>query len=582
MLIGFVQQKKAGVIPKDTSKGPFVDEWKKIFADNCKDVEEVDVALALSSACFAAKDEAELRAMRTSSKACVALTHSFLLDDILNTFDQEKKVKHRVLTDKVDSKLDDNKFWKNIKLPSGQKFPSDFDPQQLDWIVGPSVYSGGKFDLKMQAEPSEENLHPGVIIAGMALKYKSYSSHIARTYMVDPNKTQENNYKFLLALHGVVLKEIRDGAVAKDVYNKAVSYIKSKKPEFEKHFLKNVGYGTGLEVRDPTLVLNAKNTRTLKDGMTLCISTGFADLENPQPQDKNSKVYSLIVTDTIRVTNTSEGTISFTGEAPTDPDSTTFFFKDEEESQPAPKKEKKDSKVGAVAAKNITSSRLRSGRGQQEKSEEDQQRRRAHQKQLAEKKQKEGLARYAESTGGQNGSEVKKFKRFESYKRDNQLPPKVRDMGIVLDTKNSTIIVPVMGRPVPYHINTIKNASKNDEGEWSYLRINFLSPGQGVGRKDDQPFEDASAHFVRSLTFRSTDGDRYAEIANQITNIKRDSAKKEQEKKDMEDVVEQDKLVEIRSKLSRHHDRQALRLTSISRPSPGCFGQRLSTTGHGR
>lgn len=489
--------------------------------------------------------------MRTASKACVALTHSFLLDEVLNTFDQEKKVKHRVLTDKVDSKLDDEKFWKNVKLPSGQKFPSDFDPQQLDWIVGPAVYSGGKFDLKMQTEPSEDNLHPGVIIAGMALRYKSYSSHIARTYMVDPNKTQENNYKFLLALHGVVLKEIRDGVVAKDVYNKAVSYIKSKKPEFEKHFLKNVGYGTGLEVKDPTLILNAKNTRVLKDGMTLCISTGFADLENPQAQDKNSKVYSLIVTDTIRVTNTSDGTISFTGEAPTDPDSATFFFRDDDEAQPAPKKEKKDSKVGAVAAKNITSSRLRSGRGQQEKSEEDQQRRRAHQKQLAEKKQKEGLARYAESTGGQNGTEVKKFKRFESYKRDNQLPPKVRDMGIVLDTKNSTIIVPVMGRPVPYHINTIKNASKSDEGEWSYLRINFLSPGQGVGRKDDQPFEDASAHFVRSLTFRSTDGERYAEIANQITNIKRDSAKKEQEKKDMEDVVEQDKLLEIRSKLTR-------------------------------
>jgi nucleosome binding factor SPN SPT16 subunit len=31
--------------------------------------------------------------------------------------------------------------------------------------------------------------------------------------------------------------------------------------------------------------------------------------------------------------------------------------------------------------------------------------------------------------------------------------------------------------------------------------------------------------------------------------MKRDVVKKEQEKKDMEDVVEQDKLVEIRSKL---------------------------------
>jgi nucleosome binding factor SPN SPT16 subunit len=45
----------------------------------------------------------------------------------------------------------------------------------------------------------------------------------------------------------------------------------------------------------------------------------------------------------------------------------------------------------------------------------------------------------------------------------------------------------------------------------------------------------------------SSDGERYNEIATQISNMKRDVVKKEQEKKDMEDVVEQDKLVEIRS-----------------------------------
>jgi nucleosome binding factor SPN SPT16 subunit len=117
-----------------------------------------------------------------------------------------------------------------------------------------------------------------------------------------------------------------------------------------------------------------------------------------------------------------------------------------------------------------------------------------------------------------------------------------------MDSKNSTVVLPIMGRPVPFHIQTIKNASKSDEGEFSYLRINFLSPGQGVGRKDDQPFEDASAHFVRSLTFRSHDGERLQDVATQIGNMKRDAVKREQEKKEMEDVVEQDKLIEIRSK----------------------------------
>ncbi|KAL2138417.1 hypothetical protein VTI28DRAFT_6841 [Corynascus sepedonium] len=558
--------KKVGVLTKDNSKGPFIDEWKKTFSENCKDVEQVDIAQALSAGAFSVKDEAELRAMRTSSKACVALLTPYFLDEMSDILDQDKKIKHSALADKVFGKIEDTKFWKTVELPNRQKMPSDFDPEQLDWILGPIVQSGGKFDLKWQSDSDDQPLHPGIIIAAMGLRYKSYCSQIARTFMVDPNKSQESNYKFLLAVHNLILKEIRDGVAVKDVYNKAYNLIRSKKPELEKHFLKNVGYGIGLENKDPTLILNGKNSRTLRDGMTLCITTGFSDIQNPDPQDKNSKVYSLVLTDTIRVTPNE--VVVFTGEAPSDADATSFFFKDEEETQPTPKKEKRDSRVGAVATKNITSTRLRSERNTAP-DEDAEKRRRAHQKELAAKKQKEGLTKYAESTADKNGVEVKKFKRFESYKRDNQFPPKVRDMGIVIDQKNATIVLPVMGRPVPFHINTIKNASKSDEGDWSFLRINFLSPGQGVGRKDEQPFEDASAHFVRSLTFRSMDGDRYADIANQISNLKREAVKKEQEKKDMEDVVEQDKLIEIRNRRPAVLDNVFIRPAMEGKRVPG-------------
>ena len=53
-------QKKIGVLPKDTSSGPFIDEWKKVYGTISKDVEEVDISAALSSAALAVKDENEL------------------------------------------------------------------------------------------------------------------------------------------------------------------------------------------------------------------------------------------------------------------------------------------------------------------------------------------------------------------------------------------------------------------------------------------------------------------------------------------------------------------------------------------
>lgn len=51
---------KVGILPKDTSSGPFVDEWKKSYGDISKAVEEVDISPAISSAALAVKDENEL------------------------------------------------------------------------------------------------------------------------------------------------------------------------------------------------------------------------------------------------------------------------------------------------------------------------------------------------------------------------------------------------------------------------------------------------------------------------------------------------------------------------------------------
>ncbi|KKF95865.1 FACT complex subunit SPT16 [Ceratocystis platani] len=536
--------KKVGVLTKDVSQGPFIDEWKKSFESNCKEAEQVDIASALSTFAFSVKDEAELRAMRTSSKACVALMNPYFLDEMSNVLDEEKKVKHRALARKVEDKIEDNKFWKSVELPNKSKMPSDLDPMQLDWVISPVIQSGGKYDLRLGAESNEDNLHAGVIVASMGVRYKSYCSSIARTYLIDPKKNHEANYKLLHQMHSAALKEIRDGAIARDVYNAVQSLVKSKKPGMEKHMAKNIGYGLGLETRDATLLLNSKNTRVLKDGMTLSITTSLADIENEEAEDKQSKNYSMMITDTVRVTQGDP--IVFTAEAPIEASKTSFFFKDDA-AEPAPKKEKKDSSVGAVATKNITKTRLRSERSTQV-DEEAEKKRREHQKELAAKKLKEGLDRYSEDTSGGDGVEVKKFKKFESYKRDNQIPPKSKDLQIVVDQKNATIVLPIMGRPVPFHINTIKNVSVTDEGDFAFLRINFLSPGQGVGRKDDQPFEDATANFIRSLSFRSEDKERYEEISVAISNMKRDTAKKEQAKKDMEDVVEQDKLVEIRNR----------------------------------
>jgi len=53
-------QKKHGVISKLQALGPFADEWQQSYEEISKDVEEVDITNALSTAAMATKDEKEL------------------------------------------------------------------------------------------------------------------------------------------------------------------------------------------------------------------------------------------------------------------------------------------------------------------------------------------------------------------------------------------------------------------------------------------------------------------------------------------------------------------------------------------
>ena len=461
-----------------------------------------------------------------------------------------RKVSHVALTTKLSSKIDDASFFKKIE----KLLPSDFDSQQLDWSYGPVVQSGGQYDFKMSAQSNAESLNSGVIVTGLGFRYKTYCATLARSYLIDPSPSVRANYGILREAHEAAIQEARDGVVVKDLYNKAFGVIKSRKATLEKHFGKNVGAAIGIEVSDSNLILNGKGSKTLKDGMTLSIRTSLNDLTNEKASDKKASQYSLLLIDTVRVGRNE--VVVFTKDCQSELESIEFYFKDDEDEAKVKQEKSKKPGKSAVVTSNIKSTRLRGADRKDNAKDEEEARRREHQKELAAKKQRQGLEKYEEATGATNGDSEKKFKRFESYKRDNQLPSRVKDMVVWVDVKAMTVIVPVMGRPVPFHINTIKSVSKSDEGPYTHLRFNFLSPGQGVGRKDDQPFEDAQAHFVRSLTVRSKDQDRLSQVTNEITELRKSAVRRDQEKKEMEDVVEQDKLVEIRN-------RRPIKLTDV-------------------
>lgn len=297
------------------------------------------------------------------------------------------------------------------------------DLEDIDWCYTPIVQSGGQYDLRSSALSNSENLHPGVILCSLGIRYKYYCSNIARTFLIDPNKTQEKNYEFLLELQNRVLSIIRDGVKIKDVYNEALNYIRAKRPDLEKHFTKNIGFAMGIEFRESSYVLTPKNVRELKNGMVLNLSLGFTDLENPQPTDKRSKTYALLLIDSVRVTTDTPIVLTDCSKRL---NKISFFFDPEkEEEEKAVKPTRSTRETTAKSA--ILRSKFRS-----EEQDEDsrEQKRKEHQKQLHAQKQAEGLAKYSGAAG--NGQDENKpvFKKFESYRSEAKLPHEVKNLQV--------------------------------------------------------------------------------------------------------------------------------------------------------
>ena len=296
----------------------------------------------------------------------------------------------------------------------------------------------------------------------------------------------------------------------------------------------------GIEFRESTYVIGPKCNRPIKKDMVFSLSLGFQDI--PDPKD-NKKTYSLLLLDSIK---TGQNGSAFLSDGMKTKNDVIFYFDaPEEKKKPTKQTNGKEKKIPSTSTRSnaIMKSKLRN-----ENREQDQQvaeKRREHQRELAERRREAGLERFSDPNDSKGLGETKKrWKRFESYAREAMLPDHVKDLKIMVDHRKSTVILPLNGFMVPFHINTIKSAIKQEEGDYTVIRFMFVTPGQITGKKEDTPFEDANASFIRGLTYRSKDSSHFSQIHKDITELKKMSTKRETERKEMADVVEQDNLVE--------------------------------------
>ncbi|KAK9895707.1 SPT16-domain-containing protein [Cystobasidium minutum MCA 4210] len=527
-----------GTFSKDKFKGKFVDEWNAFLKESNVELDTRDVGPPLAGP-LAVKDDDEITKQRCAAEMSIKLMNYFT-EQMSDVIENDKKITHEKLAEQIEGKLDDGAYWAKFRPSDGSRIDRSFS----EWCYSPIIQSNGNYDLKSSAQSDDQRMKLGVILCSLGVRYKSYCSNVGRTFMIDPHETQESNYMFLLSLQTYATELIKEGAIIKDVYNQLVQKIRDEKPDLEKYFVKTAGFTIGIEFRESSYVIGPKCNRPVHSDMIFSLSLGFQDI--PDPKD-NKKTYSLLLLDTIKAGTNGSAFLSQGMKSKND----TIFYFDTPEDKSSKKANGKDAdKKKKAAPAQATRSTMIKSRLRNENREQDAEaanKRREHQRELFERRREAGLERFSGPDDAKAlGNTAKRWKRFESYPREAMLPDKVKDLKIMVDHRRSTVLLPINGFMVPFHINTLKSAIKQEEGDYTVIRFMFVTPGQITGKKEDTPFEDANANFIRGITYRSTDSARFSQVHKDIMDLKKTATKRDNERAEMADVIEQDSLIESR------------------------------------
>lgn len=279
--------KVVATLGKEKPLGDFAAAWRSTLG--ASGLEAVELAPALAEL-LAVKDAQESSCTKRAAIFSAMLMQKHLNAKLEDVVDKELRVSHEALAQGAE-----DAFQEPLKV--GVKLNADL----LEPCYTPIIQSGGEFDLKPSASSNEKNLYYGVITCSLGARYKSYCANVGRTYVINPSKGMEKLYKLVMEMQQEAINALRPGAPLSAAYEAAMNRLRSKAQHLEKKMTKNVGFATGIEFREGSLQLNAKNETRVRPGMTFNVSVGLEGLEDKEATDKRGQTYALFLADTVQV-----------------------------------------------------------------------------------------------------------------------------------------------------------------------------------------------------------------------------------------------------------------------------------------
>jgi nucleosome binding factor SPN SPT16 subunit len=553
--------------PTDPLEGPVGAGWTEEVA-KAGDVRRGDGTAGAEAYLGASKDDAGVAEIRKAGVLAARALKYVLLQDMEAAVDDAKAVSNGALAAAAAAVADDR------KALEGRKVPVDSD--NFDVALAPAVQSGGAYDLTVlrpgAAPPGAgAPLSYDVVLLSLGMRYKTQRAALARTYLIDPTPAMQRTYDIVEHAHASLIDKLKPGAVIKDaVLAVRDELLRADGLPLAAKLVRNFGHGIGLRVSDKALVLSHKNETVLQPGMSFLVTTGLSEVPRDDthpvadaPANKLS-TYAVFLADTVVVE--AGGAVVVTDKAPRKYTSYKTYDDDEDggdeddEGDGAPVgpsaagggKPKKDRRAPVV---DVTGGRDATGRSARLKEKardvdpDAARKREEHQAELVRRRQEEA-ARGGRRGGGDGDGEddIENAPDIVAYRSTADFPRGTRPNQIIVDKAHDSVLLPILGALVPFHISTIKSVNKTEEGHKAFLRINFYSPGQALG-KDASPSMQAAVMrhpdcaYFRTLSFMSRDHRNFVDVDQKLKAMLKAHRTQRKEEKEASGLVEQARLL---------------------------------------
>ena len=516
-----------GYLKEEKGLGKVVEEFYKVVeSENW--INLVDTPLIVDEI-IQTKDKSELNLINIASRFSV-----YLLDHLNKEFetdvDEEKNITHKKISEEI-KKISDKESFKKKFVEKNSKYK--INPSLLEIKSIPIIQSGGNYSLDINV-PSDTNvLNSDVIICKASSAYKDYNSQIVRTFMIDSNKSQQEQYKILLAAFEKLLSLLKEGLKEEktlgSIYREIKEFIVSKDETLKNCVPDCFGYGIGLESQNENLKIEEKSEVKVKGGMVIFVHLSLINLVIENNKEKN---FQMQIGDTICLDEKDEVLINFTEKFPKNLTDIDYKLGDGEE-------EKEVKEEESVSNRRVT----RHNAKKVDEKFNEREKRKDHQELLLKQKNQDFKRRYEQ---GENflreefTIKKKDYSNLKCYENPKQFPADLKNGKIYLDQKHYTIFLPIFKRMVPFHIGLIKNTSKSEDSNYTILRINFVIPVSG---NELESIKDPNPVFIREVSYKFKDANFVLNLITKIKDLMKAYKAKEQEEREREDIIEQDKII---------------------------------------